>query len=402
MSKPSICSRARRASAVLLLVLGLPAGTALAAQSHDRLAAGPSEPVCQVVGETDRRSGAPVKNATETRAGLWGTDLGIPVEHAGKLYVFFGDSHPTPDIQRPRDADPIAVTVDTAGDDCLDLDFLVDADGGFRPLAVPGIPLGEYGVPTGGVSVGERLFVFASTDFTPENKMGRTVLASSDDGGRTFVQHRTISAAKFINISAHHADAMTLPGFDGEAVLLWGSGRYRQSDPYLAVVPAAGFADLDGIRYFRGVDPETGEPDWTADEADAAPLFDQPCIGELSVAWNAPLGRWLMTYNCDTPGLPAQIHVRAAPHPWGPWSDAAVLLDAPQGYAQCLINPPVGVAAGCGVSDPGNAAVVGGPYGPYMIERFFTAAAGGSEIYYLLSTWNPYTVVLMRATVRIQ
>ncbi len=51
------------------------------------------------------------------------------------------------------------------------------------------------------------------------------------------------------------------------------------------------------------------------------------------------------------------------------------------------------------VYDPGRENEWGGEYGPYQFEDL---AVGGSNWnttnYFTMSTWNPYTVVLMRAT----
>ncbi|MDE3193468.1 MAG: hypothetical protein KGN00_07265 [Chloroflexota bacterium] len=44
----------------------------------------------------------------------------------------------------------------------------------------------------------------------------------------------------------------------------------------------------------------------------------------------------------------------------------------------------------------------GGDYGPYMLERFTTVDAATLDLQYLLSTWNPYTVVRMRTVLRIR
>lgn len=39
----------------------------------------------------------------------------------------------------------------------------------------------------------------------------------------------------------------------------------------------------------------------------------------------------------------------------------------------------------------------GGTFAPQMIERFITVSGSTLKIYYLLSTWNPYTEVKMRS-----
>jgi hypothetical protein len=71
----------------------------------------------------------------------------------------------------------------------------------------------------------------------------------------------------------------------------------------------------DALRYFAGLDPASGEPVWSSREEDSAALFHQPCLGELSVAWNEDLRKWLMLYNCGKLG--SKILVRTADRPWG-------------------------------------------------------------------------------------
>lgn len=368
--------------------------------------------ICQVVGEVDRQTGARTLNATETNYGFWGTDLGASFEHEGELYFLFGDTHPSGDRSRPRDADLIATSRDDDPEDCLELSFIADGDGGYRPLTIPGVSSGAFNVPTGGLSANGEMYVFATTDFSPANPMGRSVLASSDDDGRTFRFRRTVSTDKFINVAPAVVDGATIPGLpqpSGDVALLWASGRYRRSDPYLAVVPADRIAQAEEVRYFAGTDPVDGRPRWSGNEPDAAPLFAESCLGELSVGWNPYLERWLMLYNCGEPE--SQIHVRSAELPWGPWSEPELLFDPERDGGYCnFMNPgpritavSMPVSACRDVSDPHSAGQAGDAYGPYLISRFTRGTPGGaSDIYYLMSTWNPYTVVLMRSTLRIE
>lgn len=43
----------------------------------------------------------------------------------------------------------------------------------------------------------------------------------------------------------------------------------------------------------------------------------------------------------------------------------------------------------------------GGEYPPFLIERFTRVVGNALKIYYMMSTWNPYTVVKMRSTFTI-
>jgi len=369
----------------------------------------PARKICQVMGEVDRETGQTAINRTVTRHRFWGTDLGASFEHRGRLYFLFGDTHTSGGLRRPVDSDFIAVSDDRDPEDCLAVDVASEADGGFRPLTIPGVHLGPFAVPTGGFSVDGRMYVFATTDHTPANPMGRSVLARSTDDGWSFEHRRDMSRTHFINVAPVVADARTagaVPGLldGGPMVLLWGSGRYRASDPRFAIVPADRVEERDAIRYFAGVDGATGEPRWSAREEDSAPLFHQPCLGELSVAHLAPLGKWAMLYNCAEPGN--RILIRTADRPWGPWSEPSVLVDPERDGAFCRYMHPGPLmrvrADGCRmVSDPHSIGTAGDVYAPYIVSRFTRANPDGSaDIYFLMSTWNPYTVVLMKATLR--
>ena len=130
-------------------------------------------------------------------------------------------------------------------------------------------------------------------------------------------------------------------------------------------------------------------------------LFDDPCVGELSVTWNRNLRRWLMTYNCGQTLEGTKVVARSAETPWGPWSDPA---------CSSTRWPIQGTATSCTVmgvagrpDDPASPADpkldrVGGVYAPYVIQRYTRGGAQTTTLYYVMSTWNPYQVMLMRTT----
>lgn len=372
---------------------------------------GATRKLCQVIGETDRQRGIQTVNATESRFGVRGTDLGFTFEHKGRLALLFGDTMADPALHRPPDQDFLAFSESRIEDGCVALDVPRAADGGYRPLIIPGVDGGMFSVPTGGFSLGGHLYVIATTGHTPISPMARSVLARSDDDGRTFRNLFELSSGRFINV----APAVVRPGqiqglpVKGEAVLLWGSGVYRRSAPYLAVASAAGIDEPAGVRYFAGTDPRTGAPRWSAREADGAPLFEQSCLGELSVAWNPDLGAWTMLYNCAASGGRNRIMLRAAPRPWGPWTPPQVVFDPEHAPEACpFLNPPPSPVIKVGgepcrvVADPNASETPGDPYAPALIPRFTRGVPGvSSEIRFLMSTWNPYAVVLMSATVRL-
>jgi len=217
-----------------------------------------------------------------------------------------------------------------------------------------------------------------------------------------------------------------------EAAPVFGAARYRASIPYLAMAPRESFGNPRSWKFFAGL--SGGKPTWlTRDEWEAghnasgqwtppagAEIFapalpGDRCVGEHSVTWNEPLKKWLLLYNCDAPGgLPASgfgVQARFAPEPWGPWSPPVTLLNSVQdpGVLRTLIMKPLS-SGGC----PSLAAVPPGRtdagffYAPFVMNRFtqdLTASGHGqpkrAKIYWVVSTWNPYYVVVMQSTLEL-
>jgi hypothetical protein len=353
------------------------------------------EKVSQVTGEIDRQRNVPTDNRTESRFGLRGVDLGASFEHKGKLVVLFGDTWPvgpnTPD--RPVDGDSIAFSRDRNPDDGLTLDFVKADDGKYKAVQIPGVSLAGFEVPNGGFSAGGHMYAFYTTDHSPSPAgeiMGRSVLARSDDGRKWSLVY-SLSSDKFINVAPAVVDAARTPGLPfsrGKVLLMWAGGReYRRSSPCLAAVPLDRVEDHSAIRYWAG----PGQ--WSEEESKARPVVEHPEIGEISVTWCAPLERWLMLYNG---GHPRGILMRTAKEAVGPWSEPTVLFDPNQGYGK-FMHISWRTRKADEVHDPGRENEFGGEYGPYLIDRFTRKTAGGARIYFLMSTWNPYAVVLMRA-----
>jgi hypothetical protein len=153
---------------------------------------------------------------------------------------------------------------------------------------------------------------------------------------------------------------------------------------YLSVVGAADFESGRGTRYFTGL--VNGQPIWSTSETDAVPIvLDNPLnlpshtpgIGNVSVIYSAELHLfWLMTYDRtrgaqDTRGF----YFSQASEPWGPWQRPQLIFNATRDGAigtfihDPRISPSDGLAGPTiGPNDP--ATTAGGPYAPYIIERF--------------------------------
>jgi hypothetical protein len=346
----------------------------------------------QLIGDFDKQKQAATANLTAQRYAIEGTDLGYSFEHQGKLYFLFGDT-----ISPGRGGDPIGVSASTDPERGLRLDFLLDATGKYLRVTPPGLNMGPFNVPVSGISLGGKMYVVVRTDHAEPSPPYRSVLTVFD-GRSGFTPLRTLSrlpAGRVINMSLHaqpEAIAGLPPG--GPHVLIWSSGVHRQSDAYLSVVPAASFESGNGTRYFAGLG-NGGAPIWSDKEADAKPVVQHPTIGDISVTWAAPLRLWLLTYDSRDP---RGTMFRYAAAPWGPWSDAQIIFNPASYQGPPFIHVPrrdnvAGPVTGGAVPET----TPGGAYAPYVIERFTKVADKTLTIYYVLSTWNPYTVVLMRA-----
>ena len=359
----------------------------------------PAEKVVQLTGEHDRGgwdgTGEPPTsyNRTESRWGIIGTDLGSSFEHLNRVYFLFGDTwrvgHGIPN----DDLDSLAFTTDVEADGGLDLTFHT-----VPPIVSPHIPQDAFNVPLDGVSIDGTMYVFFSTDhFAPQGRdiMGRSVLTRSDNDGMTYDLLYEVSRWKFINISSSVVDAQQwgLPG-EGRQLLIFGSGRYRSSDVYLAVKPVSSIEESGRWLFYAG-NPQ--QPHWSSSEGDALPLFPAGSVGEFSVRFDPVWSAWLCLFNDDAPTF--GIAARWAVSPWGPWSEGRVVFANADGLGRFIHQPGLDhTQEGFGF-DRSN--VWGSVYGPYQISRYSRQTAIGTCLFFTLSVWNPYQTMLMRTLLPI-
>jgi len=378
---------------------------------------GSTHKINQLIGEIDKQTHQSTQSRTESRYQLQGTDLGYSFEHQGKIYFLFGDTVGA----RGAALDSIA-TVDI-GSDAMDpahgvkLDFLTQSPGLYLTVQPPGISMGAFEVPTAGISLNGQMYVVVNTNHSDERQTDRSVLTrvSFPMTPTGFQPLRTISQrpdGKFLKMSLH-TQSGAIPGLPdgGPFVLIWGTGQYRHSDAYLSIEPAAQFESGQGVLYFAGLDA-AAHPRWEPRESAATPITSNGTLGDVSVIWCQELKLWLMTYDSRAPAM-AGIFLSYSATPWGPWSVPQLLFNARNdGALGRFIHDPgitpddglAGPVIGKGQKNP--TAVHGGAYAPYMVEHW-TKVHGRStddsalDVYYVLSTWNPYVVILMTSRLKI-
>ena len=189
----------------------------------------------------------------------------------------------------------------------------------------------------------------------------------------------------------------------GPFVVVLGTGKHRASHAYLALAPIAAFDRCAGLLYFARL--ENGQPVWSPRESDAGPVFrDGPgegAIGELSVTWAAPIRRWIATYDAKVPGGARNVFLRYSETPWGPWSEPVTLIngktDITGVFAHDSRRVPDDGLAGPMIGEKHPEKASGAAYAPFVVERWTRLEGSILKIYYTLSLWNPYTVLLMRS-----
>lgn len=242
-------------------------------------------------------------------------------------------------------------------------------------------------------------------------------LTMYDEKERAFAPVRMFSdEGHFIKVAFHYGtppETQTLPTGTPNAtpqsnhLYIWGTGPdHRHSFPYLAETPIDAFGTGSKTRYFGGLDQ--GAPVWVGCESQAVPLFKTPPVmGDISVTWSKDVGLWIMTYDSAPSranGAPDGVLLRYARAPWGPWSEPILIFDPVRDGAYGSFIHEKGVNDGLDgpVINPNkNQGVGGGNYAPYVIERYYTRSGDRLEVYWLMSTWNPYVVVLMKTELTI-
>ncbi len=396
--------------------------------------------LAQLVGDEDLEYSppAPTENLTATRFGLTGTDRGSSFVHDGRLYFFFGDTNPTLeacDSARPFNADAIAVLdlpltdagIDPASLDAgLPLTFLTAADGKWLPVTLDSKPLLRLNLPLVGFSSGADIYAFFSAP-----GYGSAVLGVAHDDGTaaslaayTSLATVTANTARMLNVFPVQMPASSVAGlgtpWSGDTLLVWGRPADRDAgDPiYLAAAPFDHVADTSAWRFYAGGPP--GAPTWSPGDENAQPVYVPDtaagCNGSFSVTYLPGLDRWLLLDRCDGPLFagPRRLLYRVAPSPVGPWSDERIFFDpaTDRGYGRFMhvpgcdsdFTPPL-VDPESGRSYWGPIGGVGGsqayPYAPFVVGPTvrYDGATRTVSFLLLVSVWNPYSPMVMRATI---
>lgn len=385
-------------------LLGLCKGSAAEALTLEYIP-GSTVKVQQMLGEMDKQRHQPTLSRTFTRYKILGTDLGNTYEFHGRLYFLFGDT-----VGALENAfDTMATTEATDPEAGVRLDFLTVPGKPYMTIRSPGVRMGAFETPTGGITVNDRMYVAVRTNHSQDWSTDRAVLTQFIPPA-TFKPLRTISQAPvghFLTITMRNEPAAGVPGLPpgGPWIFTWGTGKYRKSDVYLSITPAANFENNGRTLYFSGLNAD-GKPGWSPKESESEPVIRNGTLADVSVIWNRELGLWLMTYDSRPPAQRGILFTYSTT-PWGPWSAPQIVFNAfRDGYGKFMHNPkavPDDGLAGPVIGIPESKAkdVPGGEYAPYLVQRWTRVQGDRTTVYFMMSVWNPYTVELMKSEFKI-
>ncbi|NNC13564.1 DUF4185 domain-containing protein [Planctomonas sp. JC2975] len=299
-----------------------------------------------------------------------GQDLGSMFQADGKTWFVFGDTFGQRDPGMTGGggtewrSNAIAYTSDADPNDGIRLDgYIVDEQGWAKELipskkedGVEMTTIPTYGFEANGTMYLDYMSVRHWGD-AGEWETNYSGLAKSTDHGQTWRKlpsPRWSGKGGFVQVSVTKV---------GDELYFWGVTHGRNGPVKLMKVAERDVEKQSAYRYFTGTDAD-GAPRWS-DDVDEAGIVADGTVGELSVAWNDYLQRWLMTYT-DGGGRGALISDSA--HPWGPWSSPKTLVSS---------------------------SAVPGLYAPFQLPQY--TENGGRTVYFTLSVWGPYNVYWYRA-----
>ena len=314
-------------------------------------------------------------NNTVDRFGIQGTDLGILWDGGdGTTYMALGDTFGDCDVPGEQWRSNILFrSTDRVLDDGMRID---DA-----PMELPGVAKSilprsnEQGettvIPTAGVGVGGttqylRYMSVATWGVPGEWVTNYSALAKSVDGGENWVPVpgtvRLGTGSPALVPEELRVEGEELPSqpqaqmsaflkADG-FVYEYQTPSGRSGEAVLARVPEAEIEDPDRYTYWDG-------STWKTDPAAARAVIPAP-VSELSVDWNAYLGKYIALYS----DAQNNIVMRQSPRPEGPWGQPRILLS--------------------------HKAI------PTMYGAYIHPWSSGNSLYFTMSTWDAYNVFLMR------
>ncbi|MGV0835266.1 DUF4185 domain-containing protein [Mycolicibacterium thermoresistibile] len=360
------------------------AATADAAVAPDTPAAAAAAPTAASATIVDWVTGPDTDSYT--RFGISGTDLGIMWDNGSatnrQVLIAFGDTFgncgvPDQEWRKNvlfRSADRNLADGMTIPDPRYGDVYAGSPVGRDRPnfsrqvIASLGLAAQEVTViPTAGIAVGTTQYInfmsVAQWGAPGQWSTNFSAVAVSNDNGETWTVPRESIRPAWFNSVPGVPFVWGYQNFQMGAYLrhngyvyAYGTGAGRGGMPFLSRVPEHSVANVSAYEYYTPFGWLRGFP-FLAIQVVWAPS------SELSVAYNDHLQKFVMLYT----NTASSVVMRTADKPEGPWSAAETLVTSSQ--------------------------VPGGIYAPYIHPW-----SSGRDLYFTLSLWSTYSVMLMRTT----
>lgn len=298
-------------------------------------------------------------NQTDVNYDVDGTDLGSMFLHGDTVYIALGDTF---GCCRPANGgaggdnwrnNVLAYTTDHDLEDGITFDAMITGPDGKARAVLQREPEDVTAIPTYGIAVDDRLYLHYMAvkqwGAPGEWTLNRSGWGYSDDSGDTWTQPEDAIWEGDTNFGQ-----VALVEHEGY-IYIFGIHGGRFSGVQLARVLPDDILNMNTYDYWNG-------SEWVGDLEQAVEVASAP-VGELSVAWNNYLDRWIMTYLDE---IRRAIVIREAPELTGPWSEPLIVVSADD-------YPSL--------------------YGAYL----HPLESDGEVIYFNMSQWGPYNVMLMRA-----
>ena len=214
-------------------------------------------------------------------------------------------------------------------------------------------------IPTAGVAVGGKQFMnFMSIKTWDDDGAWTTnfsAIAVSPDNGETWGVYPGTVRRPDAGNEKFQMGAFLKPGPGDPYLYSYGTPSGRGGSAFVARVAPALVPDLTRYEYWS-----SAANAWVpGNPAAATPVIPGP-VGEMSAQYNTYLNQYLTLYTNRS----NDVVMRTAPAPQGPWGPEQMLVSSFQ--------------------------VPGGVYGPFLHPW-----STGRELYYNLSLWSAYNVMLM-------
>lgn len=265
-------------------------------------------------------------NKTQSRFGVWGTDLGSIAKLNGRYYLFGGDSFGDEKNAHWRSNVLFVIEDEDPSDGLTIVDAIKDKQGKAKELllSLKQDKVEMTVIPTNLFSANGKLYcIYMSVShWGPAGRWDcrYSGLAVSENEGKSWTKLKDVrwpGKSNFIQT----ANALV-----GDTMYIWGIPSGRYGGVALMKVKEKDIEDFGAYEYFHGLDAQ-GQPLWVKGEEGIkkARLVIPGPVGEISVIYNEHLGNFMITYLKETV---ASIVVQEGVMPWGPWGEPVKLASA--------------------------------------------------------------------------